>query len=865
MLVSSPGESQTLTLYQPVESAGIVNELPNLQKHSNQLNDPINDIVVVAKVEPVTEKSRRINFSTNSPTPADCMKSLTDITPNDTVSSTTEASNAPQIPPTDKTVDLETSSLPTVDDLASQGNALSDTFSSSQVDDLLSGITETTQINSTPASESSTEAGPSSFSFNDLPGIFYKDNVSTTSVPEDAPPTEVPGVVYKIDALDSNSTADPPSNLLQVLYDLVPSSTVRQVSITDQNSFAVTPTVNYAADFGATTPGSRESTDNTKVTSTTPGPDKPTSFGVPFEPTTTTVGPEPNLMDLISRLRETYATTPTPDNSLDDGSSTTEPFSSTTLSDQTPDPFETSSVPFDIIQQDQQDSTSTLTSNQFSTTPFDTTQDQQSSTSTEANDSEVSTAPDDESSTQTSVDSLITRLMSIAARVFPEMQFVLDSMPVDGSQTDVDNVTNDPSEIDVTLQSTNDEMVESTTLTETTLTTAVTNPPPTVSDVSGVTEFLTPFQETTPAIAQTTAETDSSTQAFPTTFDPNLSPSNVPPGDSVTDNLIINGDADPSTTMNMPVASTTSATTATTQGNLALTTQNAGRFGTSRLTPAPRFTSSSSTVTPLRDYAVYGIFPNRTIVRKPGYDLSDPKQVYESLLSSIRAQDAMSAPLATPGRAMVPAQFDRTPMTSQPISSTTTSTTTLRPLRDYSVYGVYPNRTIVRKRPEDNLIDPTTVDSPYVIFGIYPDGRLVRKFPNGTTIPDPPTERAEVVFEPPTSSTTTTTTTTTTTSTTPASVATNRLFNSQSTQMSSNQSTVFYNTPKPVGGLDSQGGLFGSNDVDSNSIGTAGSTNPNTPTSGSSGSTGSSSQQTVLIYPCQINYQNTHIYFQPSL
>lgn len=76
------------------------------------------------------------------------------------------------------------------------------------------------------------------------------------------------------------------------------------------------------------------------------------------------------------------------------------------------------------------------------------------------------------------------------------------------------------------------------------------------------------------------------------------------------------------------------------------------------------------------------------------------------------------------------------------------------PVRDYLIYGIYPNKTIVRKRPEDNLIDPRNVDSPYVIFGIYPDGRLVRKFPNGTIIPDSPRNPVEVVF---TLSTTTTT------------------------------------------------------------------------------------------------------------
>lgn len=82
------------------------------------------------------------------------------------------------------------------------------------------------------------------------------------------------------------------------------------------------------------------------------------------------------------------------------------------------------------------------------------------------------------------------------------------------------------------------------------------------------------------------------------------------------------------------------------------------------------------------------------------------------------------------------------------------SSSSKAPVRDYQVYGIYPNKTIVRKRPEDNLIDARNINSPYVIFGIFPDGRLVRKFPNGTIIPDSPRNPVEVVF---TLSTTTTT------------------------------------------------------------------------------------------------------------
>ncbi|XP_011503544.1 PREDICTED: mucin-3A-like [Ceratosolen solmsi marchali] len=82
--------------------------------------------------------------------------------------------------------------------------------------------------------------------------------------------------------------------------------------------------------------------------------------------------------------------------------------------------------------------------------------------------------------------------------------------------------------------------------------------------------------------------------------------------------------------------------------------------------------------------------------------------------------------------------------TSRPIISFNSSTNVS--LRDYLIYGIYPNKTIVRKRPENNLIYSRNINSPYVIFGVYPNGKLVRKFPNGTLIPDPTCNPVEIVF-----------------------------------------------------------------------------------------------------------------------
>ena len=68
-------------------------------------------------------------------------------------------------------------------------------------------------------------------------------------------------------------------------------------------------------------------------------------------------------------------------------------------------------------------------------------------------------------------------------------------------------------------------------------------------------------------------------------------------------------------------------------------------------------------------------------------------------------------------------------------ASPPSSTAAFRPSskdKDYVVFGIYPNNTVVRKNPNTEDV----FESPFVIFGIYPNNTIVRKFPNGTVIPE---------------------------------------------------------------------------------------------------------------------------------
>lgn len=68
-----------------------------------------------------------------------------------------------------------------------------------------------------------------------------------------------------------------------------------------------------------------------------------------------------------------------------------------------------------------------------------------------------------------------------------------------------------------------------------------------------------------------------------------------------------------------------------------------------------------------------------------------------------------------------------------------TQSSTSPPKRDYVIYGILPNSTVVQKEPEENRIpinDQVDVDSQegLIVYAILPNSTIVKKFPNGTVV-----------------------------------------------------------------------------------------------------------------------------------
>lgn len=57
------------------------------------------------------------------------------------------------------------------------------------------------------------------------------------------------------------------------------------------------------------------------------------------------------------------------------------------------------------------------------------------------------------------------------------------------------------------------------------------------------------------------------------------------------------------------------------------------------------------------------------------------------------------------------------------------------PKKDYVIFGILPNNTVVRKDPNDDALESLTEASPYIVYGLLPNNTVIRKFPNGTRVP----------------------------------------------------------------------------------------------------------------------------------
>ncbi|XP_057318493.1 mucin-2-like [Microplitis mediator] len=262
-------------------------------------------------------------------------------------------------------------------------------------------------------------------------------------------------------------------------------------------------------------------------------------------------------------------------------------------------------------------------------------------------------------------------------------------------------------------------------------------------EITSTAQTTASFQQSTTQLPPSTTSSPSSSES--TTSSPSsseLTTSSPSSSESITTSIPSTTNLPSSTDSTLPIPTTTDSPSTEESTTIPTTTQSLTSPSSSSSLPSSSTMQTTTTALP----------ETMTTASSSEIQSTNANPTESMSITTPLSTTTTTTTSTTPPTTAYAGRFGGSRMTPAPRWSSSSSTKT--PLRDYHVYGIYPNKTIVRKRPEDNLIDARNIDSPYVIFGIYPDGKLVRKFPNGTVIPDPPSNPVEVVFSLSTSTTT---------------------------------------------------------------------------------------------------------------
>ncbi|XP_071863767.1 uncharacterized protein isoform X6 [Bombus fervidus] len=722
--VSSPGEPRFLTLYQALESASIRNEqlqgnaIAQLQK---QQAGSVSQVDFNATA--VNDIGDNANNDTTSPTVATISPQTSDTTAN-TIQDSTQTPRLPEDP--DNSTPAVTTGAPETPSTTEPVFASTESSSSTE-----QASTSTESSSSTEQASTSTESSSSTEQL--LTSTESVSNTERVSI-----------------GRDSSFTTEQTSTNINSIS--VTESTSTEVSFL-RSTDATTMNVEGAEDVQTSISSDNNSTNQELVSSIT---DASTTISSTSEGSSTEFEGDTSSTTVSTATQSTTGNIDiTSSIDLSQNTIETTTFSTTvTNTATTSENPETNTIPLS-------DTTATQTADISSTDAL----------TTEADSSNMI---DIETTTAIPTSTIRTRLIDLAQDILFRLQATMstttvpsqDSTTMLSPTTETSNVIPDSSS-NRNLESLSQLRDETTINQEESGTT-------TLSSVTTEQSSLRTIEEdTTSATAQTTAgsgigqTTEITTPTIPDTSIVSSTSSEFPTS-SYPDVPLI-------TTTSSSVESTT--TTITTETATSTTTGRVPDGGTS----TPQTTRMDVvTVTPVTETTTVNIEEN-LVSTEVGTSTTTASSESTTTMSGGTTNDSTNTTSASTEATTVPMQA--TPGTTVPTatslpprpasqSSTTPylgrfggsrltpaprfslSSTTRAPLRDYLVYGIYPNKTIVRKRPEDNLIDARNVDSPYVIFGIFPDGRLVRKFPNGTIIPDPPRNPVEVVFSLSTSTTT---------------------------------------------------------------------------------------------------------------
>lgn len=200
------------------------------------------------------------------------------------------------------------------------------------------------------------------------------------------------------------------------------------------------------------------------------------------------------------------------------------------------------------------------------------------------------------------------------------------------------------------------------------------------------------------------------------------------------------------------LTTTTTSTDTATPGDMPSTTETvfiSSRLGSTETSSGTPGSSSSTTEVSSESSDIISTTPTPTTDGQPDDVLSRFQEgaVTTTAVANKELMETTTAAANTETTTQLNVEtttFEIDTTTATDVSDSNTTQTTVStlnvgtpaiPKKDYVIFGILPNNTVVRKNPNEDILESLTEASPYIVYGVLPNNTVIRKFPNGTRVP----------------------------------------------------------------------------------------------------------------------------------
>lgn len=200
------------------------------------------------------------------------------------------------------------------------------------------------------------------------------------------------------------------------------------------------------------------------------------------------------------------------------------------------------------------------------------------------------------------------------------------------------------------------------------------------------------------------------------------------------------------------LTTTTTSTDTATPGDVPSTTETvfiSSRLGSTETSSGTPGSSSSTTEVSSESSDIISTTPTPTTDGQPDDVLSRFQEgaVTTTAVANKELMETTTAAANTETTTQLNVEtttFEIDTTTATDVSDSNTTQTTVStlnvgtpaiPKKDYVIFGILPNNTVVRKNPNEDILESLTEASPYIVYGVLPNNTVIRKFPNGTRVP----------------------------------------------------------------------------------------------------------------------------------